>query len=425
VPEALRSKRTFDPKILRRRGLFFMSLVLVGVAAYFAFSFRSNQRRIVGLYLSKAKTLARHDEYDKAAEALQKGSLADPHNLQIQTEQLKVEIFQITKRYDALNRLMDLQSLDQAEEDCNRLLRAAPASAEVTALLGIVYAHKDQPALALETYKRASEMDSSYPNVLNYWGRSAVQWQFPDNWRELATQKFNAAQQLDPTYPSPRINLSIFQVRDALAAPEGSKEQYFKAAIDTLIKTQEFGRNNEFLYASWGYTLDEWGKTLRATDKIEAYKKFSAALEKYRIGENINPNLALIHFNKAEALDDLSTGSERADEAIAEYLKALQLQPVLVEAHVAIARLLIKRSGSDQKSLEEARDHYNQAIELITKTIEQYGTRKSRTTDAHALKVLDKWTGLRLKEKADLEVEVSKLNSQLASAVRSDGAKNK
>jgi tetratricopeptide (TPR) repeat protein len=124
-------------------------------------------------------------------------------------------------------------------------------------------------------------------------------------------------------------------------------------------------------------------------------------------------------------LDDLSTGSERADEAIAEYLKALQLQPVLVEAHAAIAKLLIKRSGSDRKSLEEARDHYNQAIELTTKTIEQYGTRKSRTTDAHALKVLDKWTGLRLKEKADLEVEVSKLNSQLAGTVRSDGAKNK
>lgn len=427
MAEALKKKRTHGLKILRRRGMIFMMLVLIiGMAAYFAFPFRTNQKRIVGLYLSKAKALVRHDEYDKAAEALQKANLVDPDNLQIQTERLKAEIFQITKRYDTLHRLMDLKSLDQAEEDCNRLLRADPTSAEVTALLGIVYAHKDQPALALETYKRASEMDPSYPNVRNYWGRSAWQWQFPDNWREFATQKFNEAGQLDPTYPTPRINLAVFQVIDALAAPQASKAQYFKTAIETLTNTEEIGRNNEFFYATWGYALDEWGKTLRDTDKIEAYKKFSAALEKYRIAENINPNVALIHFNKAEALDDVSTGSERADEAIAEYIKALQLQPALVEAHAAIARLLIKRSGSDRKSLEEARDHYNQAIELTTKTIEQYGIRKSRTTDAHALKMLDKWRGLRLKEKADLEDEVSKLNSQLAGASRNgDGAKNK
>ena len=159
--------------------------------------------------------------------------------------------------------------------------------------------------------------------------------------------------------------------------------------------------------------LDEWGKTLRVTDRIEAYKKFSAALEKYRIAENINPNLAVLHFNKAEAMEDISTGSERADEAIAGYTRALQLQPALVEAHSAIARVLISRS-SDRKSLEQARYHYNQAIEVITKTIEQYGIRKSRTNDAHALKRLDEWTGLRLKEKTDLEAKISQLNGQIA-----------
>lgn len=421
MAEALRSKPTHDNKTLRRRGVVVMLLVLIiGVAAYFVFSFWPNQKRIGDLYLSKAKTLARHDEYDEAAKALLKASLADPNNLQIQTERLKAEIFQITKRYDTLFRLMDLKSLDQAEADCKRLLSADPGSVEVTALLGIVYAHKDQPLLAFETYKKASEMDPGYANVHNYWGRSAWQWNFPDDRRELATQKFNEAQQLDPTYPTPHINLAFFQVIDASKVPGASKAQYFEAAIKILGKTEENGRNNEFLYATWGTVLDEWGKTLRDTNKIEAYKKFSAALEKYRIAENINPNVALIHFNKAEALDDVSTGSERADEAIAEYMKALQLQPALVEAHEAIAKLLIKR-GSDRTSLERARDYYNQAIELTTKTIDQYGIRKSRTTDAHALKMLEKWTGDRLKEKAEFEVEVNKLNTQLAGANRSSG----
>jgi tetratricopeptide (TPR) repeat protein len=134
----------------------------------------------------------------------------------------------------------------------------------------------------------------------------------------------------------------------------------------------------------------------------------------------------VVQFNKAETLEDLSIGSERADEALAGYTKALELQPALVDAHIAIAKLLIKRSGSDRKSLEEAREHYNQAIEVTTRTIEQYGIRKSRTSDAHALKMLDIWTEQRREEKANLDKEVSKLNGLLASASPTgDGVKNK
>lgn len=418
MAEAIKSKRTDDTRVLRRRGLAAMILVLIlGGGAYFAFV-RTNQKRIADLYLSRAKALVRHDQFDEAAVALEKASLADPDNLQIQAEQLKAEIFQITKRQGDLHRLMDLESLDRAEAECLRLLSADPANAEVTALLGIVYAHKDQPILALERYKNASELNPRYPNVHNYWGRSAWQWRFPDNWRELAIQKFSEAQKLDPAYSSPRTNLAIFKVEDAILAPKALQEGYFKTAIDFVARTEEIGRNDEFLYATWGYALDEWGKTLRETNKIEAYKKFSAALEKYRIGENINPDLALLHFNKAEALEDISSGSERAEEALAGYSKALQLQPNLVEAHMAIARVLIDRSGSDRKSLEDARDHYKQAIELLNKTVEQYGVRKLRTNDTHALKTLDRWKGRMLDEKAGLEIKVKELDIQLGGTGR-------
>jgi tetratricopeptide (TPR) repeat protein len=415
VAEGVKTRRVQETRILQRRGFIFMMLVLaIGVAGYYAFPFRQNQKRLVELYLSRANSLARHDNYDAAADALEKARLVDPDNLDVETERLKVQIFQITKRSDALSRLMDLESLDKAEKDCTGLLKRNPNSAEITALLGIVYAHKDQPKQAFETYNRAIELDPRYANVRNYWGRSSDQWQFPDNWRELSIQKFNEAQQLDPSYPNPRINLAVIQVRDAIKSPPDSQPQLFKTAVETLSKAEEIGQRSEFFYAAWGYALDEWGKTLRDTDKLEAYKKFSAALEKYRIAESINPDVALIHFNKAEALDDISNGPERADEAIAEYMKALQLQPGLMEAHIAIARLLIKRSVSNQKSLEEASTHYKQAIAVTSKTIEQYGIRKSRTTDSHARNKLDEWTKIRLQQKADFEAELNKLNSRLA-----------
>jgi tetratricopeptide (TPR) repeat protein len=419
-----RAKRTDDVRILRRRGLIIMLLVLViGVAGYFVFPFRINQKRIGDLYLSKAKVAARHDKYDDAAVALQKASMADPGNLQIQTEKLKVDIFKIIKQYDAVNRLINFEKLDQAEADCNRLLQANPGSAEVTALLGIIYAHKDQPRRAFETYQKASEMDPAYANVRNYWGRTAVQWQFPDNWREFATQKYNEARQLDPTYPSPLINLVGFQVADAVAAPTSFQTQYLQTAVDTLWKSEEIGKNNEFFYAAWGSALDVWGKALRGTNKIEAYKKFSAALEKYRIAENINPNVALVHFNKADILEDLSSGSDRAEEAIAEYTKALELQPGLIEAHVAIARVLMKRSGSDPESLQKARDRYKQAIDLTTQTIEQYKVRKSRTTDVHAIKMLDIWTKAGETARARLVEELRQVDSQPTDTTRSGIAK--
>jgi len=418
MAETAQRTRTHAPKILRRRGLVVMTLLLViGVSAYLIFALPANQKRIAGVYLSRARALVRHDEYDQAAEALQKASSADPDNLQIETERAKAEIFQITTKYDDLHRLMELEALDRAEANCLRLLSANPNSAEVTALLGIVYAHKDQPARAFEMYKKASEMNPGYPNVYNYWGRTAWQWGFPENSQEFATQKFNEAQRLDPTYPSPRTNLAVLQVLNAVTAPKDSQAQYFKSTIDNLTKIEDIARNDEFFYATWGYTLDEWGKSLLATDRIEGYKKLAAALEKYRIAGNINPDLPLVHYNRAELLEYISPGSEQADESIAGYKKALQLQPALAEAHEAIAKVLLKR-GSDRKSLEEARDQYNQAIDVIDKTVEQYGIRKSRTTDSHARNTLDRWTGRMLGKRSELQKEVTALNSQLAGVSR-------
>src|SRR6266508_5364374 len=231
-----------------------MAVLLIAAAAYFLFSYRSNRankNQVANLYLTKANALMQHDKFDEAADALDK---ADLDNVQVQTEKFKAKIFTIAKQSDPLDRWLELEKLDEAEADCKRLLSVDPASAELTAFLGIVYAHNDRPALAVEPYKKASELKPGYSNVRNYWGYTLYQWRFPDSdsWRLEATKEFNEAKELDPTYAWPRINLAV------LSALDGK----FKDAISILSQTEEIAKDNETLYSLWGTCLLLWGEQL-------------------------------------------------------------------------------------------------------------------------------------------------------------------
>ena len=75
MAKAAESKPTHDSAVLRWLGVIVMTLLLIiCLAVYFAFPFRANQKRVVGLYLSKAKALVRHDNYDEAVDALNKAA---------------------------------------------------------------------------------------------------------------------------------------------------------------------------------------------------------------------------------------------------------------------------------------------------------------------------------------------------------------
>jgi len=378
-----------------------MAVLLIAAAAYFLFSYRSNRankNQVANLYLTKANALMQHDKFDEAADALDK---ADLDNVQVQTEKFKAKIFTIAKQSDPLDRWLELEKLDEAEADCKRLLSVDPASAELTALLGIVYAHKDRPALAVETYKKASELKPGYSNVRNYWGYTLYQWRFPDSdsWRLEATKEFNEAKELDPTYAWPRINLAV------LSALDGK----FKDAISILSQTEEIAKDNETLYSLWGTCLLLWGEQLQGKDKLAAYEKFSEALDRFRIAEALNPNIAYRHLNNGNALADLGN----VDGAISEYQKAIELEPDFIEAHQNIAGLLAKRQDTERKDLEGSLAHLTEAIRLTNRTIEQFNDRKTKTPDTHAQKILDQWIKDRVKDRTDSKDGVVKVTKML------------
>jgi Tfp pilus assembly protein PilF len=389
-----------------------LTLALIGTIVYFFVASYKNRQRVASLYLTRAKQFISNDSVDDAAEALRKASVADPGSREIQTEQLKTGIFKIANQSDSLARQLDLEKLDQAEEKCKELLRRDPGSAELTALLGIIYAHKDQPILAMETYQAAANMAPDYANVRNYWGYSAYQWQYPQTWEELATEKFNEAKRLDPKYVSPLLNLARLEL--------GKKQ--FESAINIFSDAEKIADNKQMLYTLWGVTLDEWGRELEGTNKAAAFEKYSEALDKYGRAEALNPQVALIHYDKANALGD--SGLNRIDDAIKEYTKAIELEPNLAYAHVGIAQLLVDRPNAQRKDLEEAANHLIAAITLTDQTIKQYELRKTKADD-HAQKILDRWTEQRKQEMTEFQRLLKVIQSRLSADLRNTEAEKK
>lgn len=373
----------FDLRKITSRILYGGIFVLLVVAApiYSIYLFRVNQKRVAALYLTRAKAMLRHDEFDAASESLKKAALTDSRNIQIQTELIKTEIFMVANQSDSLGRLLNLQQLDKAEKDCKALLAQDSENAELTALLGIVYAHKDQPILAMETYAKAAKMAPNYANVRNYWGASAYQWEYPENWRELAAQKFKEAKALDPNYVIPRVNLAKLELANPL-------NPNFEGADSILSDADKITSNNSSLYIFWGIVLDAWGRSLQDNRKVEAYQKFAEALEKYRVAEGLEPKSALIHFDKATALADLN----RFDDALNELRKAVGLKRDFLQAHDAIARILLYRDTFHQSEFEEVIAHLNEAIRLSRQISAQYDERITKTSDLHAQKKLKLWS---------------------------------
>jgi tetratricopeptide (TPR) repeat protein len=385
----------------------FACFVLV-IAGYLIFT-QLNKRRVVSVYMQKATALKSHDQYTAAIETLAKASALDPENLQVQTEHLKTTIFRLTRDFDPLDRLLDLEKVDEAEADCKKLLEADPQSAELMALLGIIYAHKDRPALAIETYKKASEMNPSYPNVRNFWGYSMVEWGFPNDWKSLAVRKFEEAKELDGTYVNPRINLALLSLRD------GKVDE----TIEQLKAAESISRENDTLYVLWAYAVAQQGADLKSRDPVAANQKFSDALEKYRIAIAVNPDRLASHINRAELFIEL--GSYEA--AIEEFKLALKLEPSFVMGHKEFAETLLKRDSQPSDRVE-ALNHLYQAVKFTDDIIQQYQVRRARTDEEFARQKIDGWTKTRRDEKAELEKLINTATRNVSVSTRSQPAAN-
>ena len=369
-----------------------LALLIASVVYLFVVAQR-DRRRMAGLYLQRAKVALTHDEFEKASEELKNASLEDPANREILKEQLKTEIFQFTSRADSLQQLLDFEKLNKAEQDCKNLLSNDAGNSELLALLGLIYSHKDQPILAMQTFESAAQLAPRYANVRNYWAYSAYQWKYPADWQQLVPKKLNEAKEIDPAYLPPKINLARLETDAGKKFAEVGQiplaESSFGKAIKILDEAQAVKDNKENLYIMWAITLDEWGRALENTQKVEAYQKYAESLEKYRLADSINPNRALIHFNKANALADYSVND--TDDAIREYVRALELDPTLYWAHVGIAVLLANRPNASWRDFEEASTHLEKAIALESQMVKQYEVRKI-AADTHARNMLDDWT---------------------------------
>jgi Flp pilus assembly protein TadD len=354
----------------------------------------SNKNRVTSLYLTKASAALQHDRFDEAVDALRKAGEADPSNTETQKELLKARLFKLVTKYDVLDNQVDSERVASARADCGRLLESNPKNAELTALSGLVDALNDQPALAIEKYQRSVELDPSYPNARNYWGYTAYQWKYPENWREVASEKFNEAIQLDSSYAMPRINLALLSVLSG----------EFQMADAILSDTAQIAKDNTTLYVLWGACLVEWGKEIEPRFEMEAERKYFGALDRFKIVEALDPKIADLHHNEGVALERLG----REGAASAEYKKAILLEPDFLKAHEALG-LLLYRTGDFNGALLEAKE-YRRIVENL---VSQFRTRMERTPDEHARKLLGQWISDKAKDKKDTDAIILELERKV------------
>ncbi|NBU48051.1 MAG: tetratricopeptide repeat protein [Flavobacteriales bacterium] len=216
----------------------------------------------------------------------------------------------------------------KAEEVLQYFLNIKPTELDALHLLAIVYASQNKHDAAINYYKRASELNSGDPSILNNWGSSlnAI-----DQHVE-AILVFKKALEIDPLAPEFHYNLAntlcdLKRYEEALSFYEQS------------IQLDPYCFQAHHNYGKALYDL----------------KRFSEALIYYDRALLINPVFLDCLTNKGVALNEL----KRYDEALVHFDQALSLKPDYAEAWSNKGVTL-----NELKRHDEALVHFDQALSL-------------------------------------------------------------
>ena len=227
------------------------------------------------------------------------------------------------RSYCNLGSLFERQGLrKQALAAYKKALEIDPDSAQANYNLGALLDELGDTRRAETHYRRAlvpgphlAKVHNNLGNIVVAQGRDAA-----------GLRHYREAIRLDPAYSEPHSNLGI------LLGRHGEADQ----AIAHCRKAAELAPDNAEARNNLALML------VRAKRFVEAREEYEAAM---RLAPKPIP---ILHSNLA----DLNVMERKYDDAQAQYIKALELNPGLTPARLGLARLLTKKVGVSEATIQ-------------------------------------------------------------------------
>ena len=201
---------------------------------------------------------------------------------------------------------------------------------------GISYSQEDKHELAIESYKKAIEINPNYSQI--YYNLAITY--FKINQYDLAIINFKKATELDPNFHLAFNNLGIIYAQ---------KKQY-----DLAI---------EYFNKALTVNNSDIGTYLNLANTYFNKNEYDSAAEYYRKVLDLNPNDANAYVKSGIILSK----KDETDKAILYYQKALELEPENVEALYSLGDAF-----KIKKETEKAIYYYEEAVKLKKDSPELY-----------------------------------------------------
>ncbi len=261
---------------------------------------------------------------------------------------LKIDSLNASMTFERGEIYYSLFEFDKARADYDRCVKLNPEEVECLLKLGEIDIHLRNYPQAIERINNALRINEQLPFA--YYMKGRIYKETGDT--TLAASSYQTAIEVDPDYYDAYIEIGLLYT----AAKSDLAIEYFKTAIEIRPKSVEALYNLAYYYQVTGVkNNDRFQRAFDLYDRIlevdpqnaiapynkgfihlEYFQNYDSAITYFSQAADLYPGYFQAYYNRGLALESL----DRAQEALADYNRALSLQPDFTPAAIAKGRIL-------------------------------------------------------------------------------------